>query len=130
MILALQSSTSTTFIAVLTDEGSIIYREEWLSERRLARELLARLETGLRTLNLTWHDLHGLIVFQGPGSFTSLRIGITVMNTIAYSEAISICGTTGEAWLAQGVERLAAGDNDHIVLPEYGAPPRITQPKK
>ena len=72
--------------------------------------------------------IKGLAVFTGPGSFTGLRIGITTMNTIAYALDIPIVGTTGDDWLADGLARLRAGENDRIVTPHYGKPPNITKP--
>ena len=75
-------------------------------------------------------DLEGLLVFRGPGSFTGLRIGITVMNTIAYGQNIPIVGTNGDDWLDDGVSYLQNEENHQVVLPEYGAEARITKPKK
>ncbi len=130
MILAIKTDSPTAELIVLDDDGKEIVREAWLAERRLALELLGKLESILAQANGTWGLLSGLIVFKGPGSFTGLRIGITVMNTIAYSQNIPIVGQEGEAWLANGISRLASSENDQVVLPEYGAPARITQPKK
>jgi len=128
MILAIKTDTGTAELILCDAAGEIIAREEWQADRTLARDLLGHLEALLQ--NHTWSDLTGLIVFKGPGSFTGLRIGITVINSIAYAEHIPIVGTQGETWLSEGVKRLRNDDNDEIVLPEYGAPPRITQPKK
>lgn len=102
----------------------------WQADRQLAHGLLGRLETFLQENGSSFSELRGVFVFRGPGSFTGLRIGITVMNTIAYAQDIAIIGTEGDEWRAQGIARLAAGENDEIVLPFYGADPRITQPRK
>jgi tRNA threonylcarbamoyladenosine biosynthesis protein TsaB len=102
----------------------------WQADRQLAHGLLGQLESFLSDQGITFHDLKGLFVYQGPGSFTGLRIGITVMNTIAYSEGISIIGSEGEAWCDVAVSRLDGGENDQVVLPHYGADPRITKPTK
>jgi tRNA threonylcarbamoyladenosine biosynthesis protein TsaB len=69
-------------------------------------------------------------VFQGPGSFTGLRIGITVANAIAYAQSVPIVGTRGEHWMADGIKRLQSGQNDTRVMPYYGADPNITKPGK
>lgn len=102
----------------------------WQADRQLAHGLLGQLESFLGEQGVTFHDLAGLFVYQGPGSFTGLRIGITVMNTIAYAENISIIGVQGEDWRAEAVRRLVNAENDKIVLPHYGADPRITKPTK
>lgn len=107
-----------------------VAHELWQADRRLALELLGHIETFLNDTSKTFDDLKGLVVYRGPGSFTGLRIGITVMNTMAYAQSIPIVGEVGEDWLASGVERLIAGDDDRVILPEYGAEVRITKPKK
>ena len=130
MILAIKTDNPTAELVVLDEDGSAVARETWLAERRLAHELLGKLESLLKQTNTDFGQLTGLVVFKGPGSFTGLRIGITVMNTIAYAQAIPIVGEQGEAWTGDGAKRLASGENDQIVLPEYGAPARITAPRK
>lgn len=114
----------------LYDGAKQVAHELWQADRRLALELLGHTEAFLVATNKTFADLNGLLVYRGPGSFTGLRIGITVMNTISYAQSIPVVGETGEEWLTQGVQRLLAGDNDQVVLPEYGAEARITKPKK
>lgn len=130
MILAIKTDNPTAELILLNRDGEVLEREVWLAERRLALELLSKLEALLKRHEVNWDMLSGLIVYEGPGSFTGLRIGITVMNTIAYSRSIPIIGQTGEGWCEAGMKRLHAGDSDQIVLPEYGAPARITQPRK
>lgn len=102
----------------------------WQADRQLAHGLLGQLENFLDEQGVTFHDLEGLFIYRGPGSFTGLRIGITVMNTIAYSENIAIIGSDGDDWREVAVSRLIGGDNDKVVLPLYGADPRITKPTK
>lgn len=114
----------------LYDGEERIAHELWQADRRLALELLGQLEDLLKKADKDFSDLSGLVVFRGPGSFTGLRIGITVMNTMSYAQHVPIVGAMGEDWLPTGIERLQSGENDQIVLPEYGAEARITKPKK
>lgn len=102
----------------------------WQADRQLAHGILGKLEAFLAEQNVTFHDLSGLFVYRGPGSFTGLRIGITVMNTIAYSETVAIVGGEGEGWREAAIARLDNSENDQVVLPLYGAEARITKPKK
>lgn len=130
MILAVRTDAPTVFFELFDDSGREIGDKEWLAERQLARDLLARLEEFLGEHGGNWETLSGLVVYRGPGSFTGLRIGMTVMNSIAYGASLPIVGETGDTWSSDGVARLTRGENDHMVMPEYGAPARITSPRK
>lgn len=114
----------------LYDGDKLVSERTWQADRRLAHGLLGQLEAFLGEQDITFHDLTGLFVYRGPGSFTGLRIGITVMNTIAYSEKISIIGGDGDGWREEALVKLGSGQNDEVVLPLYGAEPRITKPTK
>lgn len=129
MYLALRTDSPQAELYLYDGEERIAH-ELWQADRRLALELLAHLEGFLSAAGKSFDDIDGLLVYRGPGSFTGLRIGITVMNTISYAQALPIVGATGDGWLAQGVARLVAGENEQVILPEYGAEARITKPKK
>ena len=94
--------------------------------RTLARGLLKFLEEKTGDL----HDISGIGVMKGPGSFTGLRIGLTVANTLADSLNIPIVGAMGEDWRETALSKLRAGENEKIVMPEYGAAAHITAPRK
>ncbi|MCL2173776.1 hypothetical protein FWH58_00525 [Candidatus Saccharibacteria bacterium] len=150
MILAIKTNQDPAEIYLLTSDGKIIVEKKWNAGRLLAKNLLSEIEQlviasaakqsrkksldchgdkSLRNDN-TLKDLSAIIIFRGPGSFTGLRIGITVANTISHAQEIPIVGTNGENWLDDGMKKLSAGENNKIVLPWYGAPANITKPKK
>lgn len=114
----------------LYDSEHQLSHEIWQADRQLAKHLLGRLETFLTQQNKTFMDLTGLFVYQGPGSFTGLRIGLTVMNTAAYALKLPIIGAEGDAWIETSLTRLLSEENDEMVMPHYGADPRITKPRK
>ena len=128
MILLLDTSTPECRLSLV--DGDWRYDATWEANRELAKGLLSYLQTQLESQQKTWKNLTGLGVFKGPGSFTGLRIGITVLNTIADSENIPIVGETGEDWREKAIERLTGNESDKIVLPEYGGEANITQPRK
>jgi tRNA threonylcarbamoyladenosine biosynthesis protein TsaB len=103
---------------------------EWEAGRTLAKGLLGYIEDTLAKHDASLSNVSGIVVFKGPGSFTGLRIGLTVLNTLADAEHIPIVGETGDVWKDSGYKRLSAGENDAIVLPEYGAAAHITTPRK
>ena len=82
----------------------------------------------LRKLKLS--DLEGIVVYKGPGSFTGLRIGMSMANALAYSLKIPIVAKSGKNWLDSGIKSLLAGNDDRIALPEYDRPANTTKPRK
>lgn len=109
---------------------SVIAQKSWQADRQLATGLLSHLEVFLQENDASFDALDGVFVYRGPGSFTGLRIGITVINSIAYAASIALIGGEGEQWRDNAVARLESGERDEVVLPLYGAEARITKPKK
>jgi tRNA threonylcarbamoyladenosine biosynthesis protein TsaB len=128
MYLLLDSSTSVCKLSLVVDSETTSY--EWDSGRELARKLLAYIVDRLAENHRTWADIKGIGVFVGPGSFTGLRIGMTVLNTIADAQEVPIVGGEGEDWATLAISKLKNGIDEKIILPKYGQEPRITEQKK
>ena len=128
-ILVLKTDGPTTYLATY-DDLSLISELHWESGRELARDILKNIRELLQSSQLNPEELEGILCFSGPGSFTSLRIGITVANTLAYAQNVPIVSTTGDDWVVGGINQLLAGANEKIVVPLYGAEPTITVHKK
>lgn len=128
MILLLDTSTPICKLTLVEKDWH--YNDEWQADRELAKHLLAYLQEQLEKNGRLWTDITGIGAFQGPGSFTGLRIGLTVLNTIANAQEIPIVGATGENWQAVALEKLTRGENDRLVLPFYGSEAHITKPRK
>jgi len=128
MIILLDTSMPICKLSLVDDAWRKDY--EWQADRTLAKKLLGYLNDRLTENGKNWGDISAIGVFEGPGSFTGLRIGLTVMNTIADAQNIPIVGGKGEIWQQQALERLEKGLNEKIVLPFYGSEAHITMPKK
>lgn len=129
MILAVKTDQDPVEICLTRDNGDVLAEKKWSASRTLARNLLPEIEKLLQTADSSG-KLTGIVVYQGPGSFTGLRIGIAVANALAYSFAIPIVGANGDNWLADGLKKLSQSGNDKIVLPKYSTPPHITKARK
>jgi len=128
MILLIDTSTSVCQLILIDDKFRQKY--DWQADRTLAKKLLGFLSEKLIENNKTWSDISAIGVFEGPGSFTGLRIGLTVMNTIADAQNIPIVGGRGDDWQADVLNKLQSGKNEKIILPFYGSEAHITTPKK
>lgn len=129
LILTLRTDKPEAEIGLFDDRGKLAY-EVWYAHRELSVTLNAKIAELLKSQNHKLQDIQGIVGFAGPGSFTGLRIGLTVANALAKGLSIPIIASQNEDWIDVGLQRLISGENDHMILPDYGAPVHITQQKK
>jgi tRNA threonylcarbamoyladenosine biosynthesis protein TsaB len=91
MILAIDSSTQWMGIALFQDE-QILYEKVWRTNRRHTVELAPAIQTAISDCGMRVTDLHAVAVAIGPGSFTSLRIGLAVTKGLALSLHLPVVG--------------------------------------
>ncbi len=129
MILSLRTDKPESEIGLYEHESQVAY-EVWQAHRQLAETIHAKINQMLKAQNKTLADITGIVCYKGPGSFTGLRIGLSVANALAYSLQVPIVGIEGEdQWLQRGIRALQSDQNDIGITPAYGAPVHITQPK-
>jgi tRNA threonylcarbamoyladenosine biosynthesis protein TsaB len=102
----------------------------WTAHRVLAETIHLKVKAMLDKHGMSYADITGIVCFEGPGSFTGLRIGLTVANTLAYALQVPIIGAQGDDWIKTGIARLNVGDDDRQIIPFYGAAVHITPQKK
>lgn len=129
MILLIDTSSSICKLTLYFNKENI-RKYGWDSGRLLARDLLGFLRDKIEENSKSWSDIDGIGVYKGPGSFTGLRIGLTIMNTVADSESIPIVGAIGDNWQEEALVKLNSNINEKIVMPFYGGEVNITKPKK
>lgn len=129
MIMMLDTSTPVCHITLYEGEKKVL-DDNWQADRELAEKLLGYIEKKLRIHNESIKTISGIGIFRGPGSFTGLRIGVSVCNVIASDRGIPIVGTSGDEWRESALSKLRNNENDEIVIPEYGREARITTQRK
>jgi len=131
IILAIKTDQKKLEISLFNDLQTIDHIE-WLADRQLAVTLNLKIKQLLDQNKLELNNLEGLIAFIGPGSFTGLRIGLSVMNALAYSLKIPIIGNNNfdHDGLIISIKKLLNNDNEYKLQPIYNDVPRTTQPKK
>lgn len=82
----------------------------------LAEHIFEFIHDKLQENSADWSDISEITFFSGPGSFTGLRIGATIVNTLADQLHIPLYDHLGH--------------QQPIILPLYGRPANISSPKK
>ena len=129
LILTLRTDKPEAEIGLYDDDKQLA-SYTWEAHRQLAETLHGKIKDLLSAQSMDWHDIQGIVCYQGPGSFTGLRIGLSVANALAASLPAPIIGATGSDWLADGIDTIMNEEDQKVVIPEYGAPVHITQPRK
>jgi len=91
MLLAVDTSTIQVGLA-LYDGAQVIAEYAWRSNRRHTVELAPAIADLLTRCSLTMDDVKALGVALGPGSFTSLRVGLALVKGLALSKHIPLIG--------------------------------------
>ena len=128
IILTIRTDKPEAEIGLYDSDTQLAY-EIWTAHRVLAETLHQKVRDILKANGKDLKNLAAVVVYRGPGSFTGLRIGLTVANALAYAEDLPIVGETGDAWQIAGVRRLENGENEKLAMPEYGSEVHITLPK-
>jgi len=129
IVLSLKTDQALAEIALFKDSQKLD-EIKWQAHRSLADTIHLKIKELLKRNKLDWDKIEGLICFKGPGSFTGLRIGLSVANALAYSLNCPIVAELDEDWQKQGIKNLLASKNEKIALPNYGQEANITKPKK
>ena len=121
-IFYLDTSEKEARIGLFRDQ-KLIAEEKWEAYRELSTTLSSNYQKLLKTAKISQENLSGICVFPGPGSFTGLRIGISFANALAYALRIPVYKTDKK-------DKINTFKPQKIIIPGYGAPPKITKPKK
>jgi len=84
--------------------------------REMAEKLLGYIRDKLAENGKTWQDIKKITFYSGPGSFTGLRIGATIVNTLAHELNVPLYDHKG--------------NQRPVIIPDYGRPANISAPKK
>lgn len=98
-LLAIDTSSSWTGIA-LTD-GERVIDHNWDAGRQQTTTVMVAIDNLLNSIGLTIRDLSAIAVASGPGSFSGLRVGMSIAKGFALALGIPLIGVpTLQATLA------------------------------
>lgn len=106
-VLAIDTSTYTLGVALLDGEQLIGEYTTDLKKNHSLRAIPA-IETLLKECEVQPSELDKIVVAKGPGSYTGVRIGVTIAKTLAWSLQIPLSGVSSLATVAASAKYFPA----------------------
>ncbi|MFM5359827.1 tRNA (adenosine(37)-N6)-threonylcarbamoyltransferase complex dimerization subunit type 1 TsaB [Aeromonas veronii] len=103
-ILAVDTATEACSAALLVGDKLFSRWEE--APRDHTRKILPMVQAVLEDAGISLSDLDAIAFGRGPGSFTGVRIGISVAQGLAFGASVPLIGISTLAAMAQGAYRL------------------------
>ena len=87
--LYLDTSSSFLYTAIIEDNEILIEIKERL-DKDLSVKTLSKVSGMFEIKNISPNEINKIIVVNGPGSFTGIRIGLTIAKTFAWAKKVPI----------------------------------------
>jgi tRNA threonylcarbamoyladenosine biosynthesis protein TsaB len=111
MWLALETATDRASVAVGEGADDAV-QESLTGARRHAGAVLPMIDSALRRSGVTLDRVSGILVSDGPGSFTGLRVGASVGKALAHARGLPLWTAPSLVARAAGV----AGTGNRLIL--------------
>jgi tRNA threonylcarbamoyl adenosine modification protein YeaZ len=98
MYLCIDTISSAAGITIVTPDSTTHLP---LAHQNASEGIISTIDEALRKAKATLADLEGVFVIKGPGSFTGLRVGLSVANQFAHQLKIPIVGLRTDEWWLQ-----------------------------
>ncbi len=89
MILVIDTSSSYVTVSILNN-NTIVHEFKKKIDNDIASKIMSIINMELTESNMDVKDIEKIFVVNGPGSFTGVRIGVTIAKTIAWALNIKV----------------------------------------
>lgn len=90
-MIALFFDTCTHYLNVgIVKDSELLYEYKKNSEKEHSKIALEEIKKALEETNIKPNEINKIIVTTGPGSYTGIRIGVTIAKTYAWDKKIDI----------------------------------------
>lgn len=90
--LFIDTSTTTLTVALIKDDN--VLEESTVSSSEHSKHTMPEIEKLFKNNNIEPRSVNKIMVTNGPGSFTGIRIGVTIAKIFAYLQKIRIVSIT------------------------------------
>ena len=133
MFLVIDTSNNAEFHIALLEKQACLLSKNIKAPFQQEELFLTTFDKMLLELNQKKTTIEAIGIVDGPGSFSSLRIGTTVANTLGWSLGIPLVSVHGDEFNNNDelykitLDRLSDTKNHkQAVMPEYGREPNIS----
>lgn len=114
MVICIETATNLCSVA-LCDSNRIITLKESIENRSHASMLTVLIDETLKENGIKARELEAIAVGKGPGSYTGLRIGVSVAKGLAFAASVPLIGIETTITMFRGVagrwdEKIHAGE--------------------
>lgn len=93
--------TSSFFVTVaILDGNEIVYLFQDEIKNDMSSKIMPIIDQGFKEVDFEVQDLNRIIVVNGPGSFTGVRIGVTIAKVLAWSLKVPVITVSSLEFLA------------------------------
>lgn len=89
MILVIDTSSSYVTVSIINND-TILHEFKRKIDNDIASKIMSIINMELTESNINIKDINRIFVVNGPGSFTGVRIGVTIAKTIGWSLNIKV----------------------------------------
>lgn len=90
MITLFLDTSTTKFIVGIYRNFDCLFLDVDNNNNDLSSKVLPKIDNALKKCDLLLDDIDKIIVVNGPGSFTGIRVGVTIAKTLAWTKNIDI----------------------------------------
>ena len=102
-LLLIDTSNQPMSIALMNDD-EVLAIKTTNSKKDHSSQLMPGIQSLFNESNLKKQELDGIVVAKGPGSYTGVRIGVTVAKTLAYALNTKLYGVSSLKALAATID--------------------------
>ncbi len=103
-------TSSSLFCAAIYQNGKVVNQVQKNLEKDMSKEALPLMKKMLEDVSISPNDVDKILVCNGPGSFTGIRIGMTIAKVYAWALQKDIS-------VVSSLEAMAISNDAPVVLP-------------
>jgi tRNA threonylcarbamoyladenosine biosynthesis protein TsaB len=118
--------TSSNQLAIgIADDYEVVYKIQYPALQKQSELATVEINKALKKLDIDVSELKRIIVTKGPGSYTGVRVGLTIAKIMSYVHSIPVCAiSTLQALVGTEPKAIAVldakSDKAYIGVYNYG----------